>query len=189
MDRDTRVPWAVPGQVLGPAFFDRDTREVARSLLGCVLVRDDVRARIVETEAYIPGDSANHSYRGRTPRNAPMWGPPGHLYVYLCYGIHHLLNLSTEAEGRPAAVLIRGAKVVAGEATVRARRRGRLDLLGPGKLSQGLAIDRSWTGRPLGEGLVVQWGPPPVAIRATPRVGIDYALEADRLAPWRYVCD
>ena len=90
---------------LKASFFDRDTRAVARDLLGCVLVVGQVHLRIVETEAYIPGDSANHSYRGQTPRNAPMWGPPGHLYVYLCYGIHRLLNLVTEAEGRPAAVL------------------------------------------------------------------------------------
>ena len=170
-------------------FFARDTREVARELLGCVLVAGEVRVRIVETEAYIPEDSANHSFRGRTDRNAPMWGPPGHLYVYLCYGIHHLLNISTEVEGRPAAVLIRGGQVLEGHALVQGRRGGKLDLNGPGKLAQGLGIDRSWTGRPLGKGLHVESGPPPVGIRTTPRIGIGHADETDLNALWRYVCD
>jgi DNA-3-methyladenine glycosylase len=172
---------------LHSAFFDRDTRVVAQELLGCALVRDGVSVRIVETEAYIPGDSANHSYRGRTARNAPMWGPPGHLYVYLCYGIHHLLNLVTEADGRPAAVLIRGCTVVSGHETVRERRGGRLDLMGPGKVAQALGTDTSWSGRALGDGLHVVHGPPPEAVQAVPRVGIDFAEPVHRDALWRYI--
>ncbi len=173
--------------VLDPSFFHRDTRAVARDLLGCLLVGSDVRLCVVETEAYIPGDSANHSYRGRTPRNAPMWGAPGHLYVYLCYGIHHLLNLVTEEEGRPAAVLIRGCTVNGGHDIVRERRGGRLDLMGPGKVAQALGADTSWSGTSLGDKLVVEPGTAPQAVLETPRIGIDYALPEHRDALWRYV--
>jgi DNA-3-methyladenine glycosylase len=116
-----------------------------------------------------------------------MWGPPGHLYVYLCYGIHTLVNLVTEAEGRPAAVLLRAGEVVAGHDTVRERRGGRLDLIGPGKLGQGLGLDLGWSGRVLGQGMSVHKGPAPGAIRTAPRVGIDAADPADVLAPWRYI--
>jgi len=172
---------------LTQAFFQRDTREVAHDLLGCVLVRDDVQVRILEAEAYFPGDSANHAFRGMTPRNRPMWGPPGHLYVYLCYGIHTLVNLVTEAEGRPAAVLIRAGAVVSGHETVAARRGGKLDLIGPGKVGQALALDTSWSGRPLGAGLSVVQGPAPSEIRTAPRVGIDGADPADVAAHWRYI--
>jgi DNA-3-methyladenine glycosylase len=172
---------------LKASFFDRDTRGVARDLLGCVLVVGQVHLRVVETEAYIPGDSANHSYKGLTPRNAPMWGPPGHLYVYLCYGIHRLLNLVTEAEGRPAAVLLRAGKIEEGEALARARRGGRLDCIGPGKLSQALGVETAWSGQPLGERLRVLPGEPPAKIQALPRVGIDYAAPQHRDAPWRFV--
>ncbi len=172
---------------LSAHFFDRDTRSVARDLLGCVLVREEVQVRILEAEAYFPGDSANHAARGRTPRNAPMWGPPGHLYVYLCYGIHTLLNLVTEAEGRPAAVLIRAGEVVTGHDTVRSRRGGRLDLIGPGKVGQALGLDLGWSGRPLGQGLRVVRGPAPPEVRTAPRVGIDAADPADVAACWRYI--
>jgi DNA-3-methyladenine glycosylase len=174
-------------QSLKAPFFNRDTREVARELLGCVLIVGEVRICIAETEAYIPGDSASHSYRGKTRRNAPMWGPPGHLYVYLCYGIHRLLNLVTEAEGRPAAVLLRGGRVEAGEALVRKRRGGRLDCIGPGKLSQALGVEIAWSGQALGERLGLVHGEPPAQVQALPRVGIDYAAPQHRDAPWRFV--
>lgn len=177
-------------RTLPAAFFDRPTPLVARELLGTELVQGGVRLRIVETEAYCPGDSAAHAWRGQTARNLPMWGPPGHLYVYLCYGIHWMLNLVTETEGRAAAVLLRGAEVLEGAEVVRERRGGRLDLVGPGKVGQGLALDASWSGRPLGAGLSVLEGhpPPPEDIVAGPRVGIDYAEPADRLRPWRFCC-
>lgn len=163
---------------------------VARELLGCTLVRGPVRLRVVETEAYCPGDSACHAWKGRTERNAPMWGPPGHLYVYLCYGLHHLLNLVTEAEGVPAAVLVRAAVVEAGHEAVAARRGGRLDCPGPGTVGQALALDRTWSGRPLRpegpDGLYLVEGLAPAAIRAGPRVGIGYARPEDQALPWRF---
>jgi len=173
--------------MLPPAFYDRPTLDVARDLLGAVVVRGEVRLRIVEAEAYLPGDTAAHASRGRTPRNAPMWGPPGHAYVYLCYGIHHMLNLVTEPDGVPAAVLIRGCEVVGGHELVRARRgRGGLDLIGPGKVGQALGLDTSWSGAPLDGELHVVAGPPPAAVLTSPRVGIDYALPEHRDAPWRF---
>ena len=172
---------------LPQSFYDRPSLDVARALLGCVLVRDEVQLRIVETEAYLANDSACHAARGRTPRNAPMWGPAGRTYVYLCYGIHHLLNLVTEAEGTPGCVLIRGCTVLAGVEQVRTRRRGRLDLDGPGKVGQALGLDTSWTDRPLDGALRVIAGPPPVRIEATPRIGIAYAQPADQQALYRFV--
>jgi len=116
-----------------------------------------------------------------------MWGPPGHLYIYLCYGIHILVNLVTEAEGRPAAVLIRAAEVVTGHETVRSRRGGRLDLIGPGKVGQALGLDLAWSGRSLGQVLRVVRGPAQSEVRTAPRVGIDAADPADVAACWRYI--
>jgi len=107
---------------LEPAFYNRDTLAVAPDLLGTLIVRrvaDDVRiARIVETEAYLPDDPASHSFRGPTPRSRVMFGPPGHAYVYLIYGIHHCLNAVTENEGTGGAVLIRAAEPVYGLAAM-----------------------------------------------------------------------
>ena len=131
---------------LPQAFFARDALEVARDLIGTLLVRDDVVLRLTEVEAYREGDSANHCRAGKTARNAPMWGPPGHAYLYLCYGLHHLLNLVTDRDGVGAAVLVRSAEIVAGHDTVLARRRAvpgpealRPALLtGPGKVAQAL---------------------------------------------------
>ena len=89
-------------------FFQRDALVVARDLLGKHLNRGEVTLRITEVEAYRwPDDDANHGRAGLTPRNASMWGLPGRAYVYLCYGIHHLLNVVTGVEGQPSAVLIR----------------------------------------------------------------------------------
>jgi DNA-3-methyladenine glycosylase len=160
---------------------------VARDLVGAVIARGPVRLRITEVEAYRGDDSACHAFRGRTPRNAPLWGPPGHAYVYLCYGLHHLLNFVTEAEGTAGAVLVRGGIVEAGHDVVRARRGGRLDCDGPGKVGQALALDVSWSGAPLGGELRVLAGAPVAAPRATRRIGIDYALPADRERQWRFV--
>jgi len=171
---------------LTPKYFARPTLEVAEDLLGCVIRRGPVSLRIVETEGYLPEDSACHAWRGRTARNAPMWGPPGQLYVYLCYGIHTLLNFVTEPEGRAAAVLIRGAEVTQGEEQVRERRGGRLDCLGPGKVGQALALDRSWSGRSLSGELTVHRGLRPAEIKRSPRVGIGYASPEAIAAPWRF---
>src|SRR6476646_9919401 len=94
--------------ILPQSFYARDALLVAEALLGMHLQRDGIVLRITEVEAYRhPNDSASHCRMGRTARNAPMWGPPGHAYVYLCYGIHCLLNLVTGQEGEGAAVLIR----------------------------------------------------------------------------------
>jgi hypothetical protein len=110
---------AVP-RPLPPTFYARPTLDVARELLGCVVARrlpdgETLRARIVETEAYVgEEDKACHARAGRTPRTMPLYGPPGIAYIYLTYGMHHLLNAVTEREGFPAAVLIRAAEPLEG---------------------------------------------------------------------------
>lgn len=172
---------------LPPSFYRRDALEVAEALVGAEVDAYGVRLRITEVEAYrFPGDTANHARMGRTPRNAPMWGPPGHAYVYLCYGLHRMLNFVTGPEGHAAAVLVRGGELLAGEATFRARRPdGRCD--GPGKVGAALGLGVEHTGTPLYGGgpiTVVGRRVAPALVRG-PRVGIDYADEADRLAPWR----
>jgi DNA-3-methyladenine glycosylase len=178
-------------ELLPQAFYARDALQVARELLGKELRRGRVRLRITEVEAYRwPGDSASHCRMGRTARNAPMWGPAGHVYVYLCYGMHHMLNLVTGAEGEGAAVLIRSCELLAGEALV-AERRGGLSgpaaLTGPGKVGSALGLTTAWSGHALFEpgGLAVYDAPAPPAVLHGPRVGIDYASPAHQKAPWR----
>jgi DNA-3-methyladenine glycosylase len=166
--------------------FARPTLTVAEDLLGCVIRRGPVSLRIVETEGYLPEDSACHAWRGKTARNAPMWGPPGHAYIYLCYGIHHLLNFVTEPEGRPAAVLIRGAEIIEGEDLVRQRRGGRLDCIGPGKIGQALDLNTGLSGVSLGGELEVFSGRGPSEIKRGARVGIHFASPEDIAAPWRF---
>jgi DNA-3-methyladenine glycosylase len=124
---------------------------VARSLVGCRLIRDpgtdrEVVCRLVEVEAYLgTADPASHAHRGPTPRAAIMFGPPGLLYVYFSYGMHHCANVVTEPSGAAGAVLLRAATVESGEAAVRARRGAEVPtarlLSGPGNLCRGLAID------------------------------------------------
>ncbi len=180
----------IVGALCPPAWFDADALVVAERALGCLLVRGEVVARITEVEAYRwPGDTANHCRMGRTRRNAPMWGPPGHAYVYVCYGIHPMLNLVCDAEGAGAAVLVRGVEVVAGGDEVVARR-GPVRagwMSGPGKVGAGLGLGPEWSGHPLFEpgGLELRVGPPPASIVRGPRVGIGYASPEDRAAPWR----
>ena len=131
--------------LLPQEFYARDALHVARELIGRWLVHGPVTLRITETEAYRwPMDTANHCRAGRTARNAPMWGPPGHGYVYLCYGIHQMLNIVTNVEGEGAAVLIRAAEPVQGMELVMQRRGGRTGaqlLAGPGRVGQALAVD------------------------------------------------
>jgi DNA-3-methyladenine glycosylase len=178
--------------LLPESFYARDALTVARELVGKELRHGRVRLRITEVEAYrFPGDTANHARFGRTPRNAPMWGPPGRAYVYLCYGIHWMLNLVTNDDGEAAAVLVRAAEPVAGLEQVRARRRmtrdGPVLLTGPGKVGQALGLDGSFNDHVLYRrgGLEVRAGEPPPGLLAGPRVGIEYAEPRDRRAPWR----
>lgn len=166
---------------------------VAPALLGQLLERDGVVLRITEVEAYGgPEDTASHARHGRTARNAVMWGPAGRAYLFFCYGVHWMLNVASGPEGQPSAVLIRGAEVVEGLATVLGRRgasRATPGLCaGPGKVAQALGLDRTFDGHDLLEagGLALRPGPPPARILAGPRLGIGYASREDQARPWRF---
>lgn len=179
--------------LLPPAFYARDALTVARALIGRWIQHHDVVLRITETEAYCgPDDSACHARCGKTKRNAAMWGPAGCAYVYLCYGLHHMLNVVTGQEGIGEAVLIRACEVVQGLAMVRARRRGLRGpvlLTGPGKVGQALQLDCRFSHHKLFEqgGLVICRGEEAQHdILVGPRVGIAYAQQAHREAPWRF---
>ena len=183
--RASPIPFRAPmGARLPRAFFDRDTRVVARELLGKVLVHQDgsVRraARIVETEAYHgPADRASHARFGPTPRAAVMFGRPGHAYVYRIYGLHHCMNVVTGPTGFPAAVLLRAAEPL--EGCLHSTR-------GPGNLCRALALDTArHTGQDLSRGsLWIEPAPPPEErIVRTPRVGVDHAGAWAR-RPWRF---
>ena len=160
-------------QPLARSFYARPTVEVAHDLLGKIIVRGAKLARIVEVEAYLgERDAASHARRGPTPRAAIMFGPPGFLYVYLVYGMHHCMNFVTESDGVAGAVLIRAAAPIAGVgAGVRA-------LTGPGKLCAGLGITRRDNGLDLTrtEGMFVAHdGAPPPRRAASARIVVDYA--------------
>jgi DNA-3-methyladenine glycosylase len=167
------------------SFYEQSTIDVAKLLLGKFLVRKhphgDSVGRIVETEAYIgPQDLACHAAKGRTKRNAVMFGPPGHAYVYFIYGFYNMLNLVTEAKDYPAAVLIRAVEPVTGMELMKRRRRNdelRNLASGPGKLCQAFDIDRSLNGADLcGKFLYLEdRGEPTPKILSTARIGVDYA--------------
>lgn len=130
--------------------------EAARALLGWELVRElggeTVRVRIVETEAYNESDAASHTYKGKTPRNSVMFGPPGHLYVYFTYGMHYCCNVVIGPEGSGAAVLLRAVEPINGEQILSANRRGLRGVVltnGPAKLCQALGIDKRLNGHDL----------------------------------------
>lgn len=173
-------------------FFARPVDEVAAGLLGAVLRHGEVALRITEVEAYGgPADSASHARFDAAGRSAPMFGPPGRAYVYLCYGLHNMFNVVTGPAGSASAVLVRSAEPVSGMEKILERRghkRGPVLLTGPGKVGQALAVDPSWSGHPLyrGGGLTVHAGPPPREILVGPRVGIDYAQDLDRTRAWRF---
>ena len=176
------------------SFYRRPVEAVAADLLGQWLVRDDVTLRITEVEAYGgPEDSASHARHGRTPRNGVMWGPGGHAYLYICYGLHWMLNIVTGESEAPGAVLVRAAEPVSGLACILARRRvprpNRDLLAGPGRVGQALGLDRAFDGHALFApgGLELRKGERPAAIQAGPRIGIDFAREADRVRPWRFL--
>ena len=173
--------------ILGSGFFERDVVTVARELLGCTLELDGRVGRIVETEAYDQSEPACHAYAGLTARTRPLFGPAGHAYVYLSYGIHELFNVVTGDEGHGAAVLIRALQPVAGIEAMRERRPGRSDrelCSGPGRLTLALGIGLEHNGLALdgGRGPQLRAGPPPDEIVAGPRIGITKAPEL----PWRF---
>ena len=184
--------------ILNRKFYHRDTLHVARELLGKKLVRQIGRIKlsgmIVETEAYCGReDSACHAHRGKTQRNAVMFGKPGHAYVYFTYGMHYMLNLVTEREGSPCAVLIRAILPIDGIGEMEARRKKKGAELtnGPAKLCQALSIDKSLNGWDLTLGCEL-WVEnykkiPAKSIITTPRIGIDYAKDEHKNAPWRFL--
>lgn len=174
--------------MLPPDFFDPPAPDVARALLGVELVVDGVGGLIVETEAYDVFDEASHSFTGRTPRNAAMFGPTGRAYVYRIYGLHWCLNLVCDTTAPGSAVLIRALQPTLGVATMRLRR-GKLSdtalCSGPGKVAQALAIDGRLNGADLDRA--------PFALRRIaevpdrtvlcgPRVGVSRAIDT----PWRF---
>jgi len=178
--------------ILPQSFYARDALELAHALLGQELHVGEVALRITEVEAYRhPDDSANHCRMGRTRRNAPMWGPPGHAYVYLCYGVHSMLNLVAGLDGEGTAVLVRACEPVRGHAQIVARRGGRAMgpgvLDGPGKVAAALGLDTTWSGHALFRpgGLTLRRGVPPSAVLEGPRIGIGYATPEHQEAPWR----
>ena len=184
--------------ILSRKFYARDTLKVARALLGKKLVRringSGLTGMIVETEAYCgEADSACHAHRGKTPRNTVMFGKPGHAYIYFTYGMHYMLNLVTEAEGNPCAVLIRAVLPLTGIAEMEARRkRHGMELTnGPAKLCQAFGIDKSLNGWDLtcGKELWIEnyKSIPDKSVLTTPRIGIDYAKKEHREALWRYL--
>ena len=163
--------------------------EVARGLIGMLLLVDGVGGRIVETEAYDSTEPAAHSFGGPRPRNAALFGPPGHAYVYRSYGIHWCLNVVCREAGHGAGVLIRALEPTHGLDRMRARRgleEPRLLCAGPGRVGQALGIDASLDGLALdappfalraatGDG-------PPLEVEVGPRIGISKAIEL----PWRF---
>lgn len=168
-------------KILGYDFFDRDALEVAPQLTGKILVHrladgTELRERIFETEAYRgEEDLACHASKGRTPRTQLLYGKPGIIYIYLCYGMHWLMNVITGDEGNPQGVLLRAGDIHNG----------------PAKLTKYLQIDGEFNGCPIyGNNNI--WieddGFVPV-IKTAPRVGIDYAGEYWKNIPWRYIVE
>jgi DNA-3-methyladenine glycosylase len=182
-------------------FFRRPTLAVARDVLGARLVRVEPSGRrlsglIIEAEAYIgPDDLGCHARAGRTARNASMWGPAGHAYVYFTYGMHWCLNLVTEADGFPAAVLLRALLPLEGISLMRRRRgpAGERDLTGgPARLCQALGVDRRLDGHDLcmpRAALFLESGAliPDKDVTTCPRVGLDGVPEPWRSLPWRFL--
>lgn len=180
-------------RLLSQEFCTQDAVNLARLLVGKHLRKGEVLLRITEVEAYTEGDTACHARFGKTARTAPLFGTGGHAYVYLCYGLHQMLNITADKEGFGAACLIRACEPVHGLATIQDRRGRQIDgpnlLTGPGKVGQALGITPEWSRHPLYQegGLELLDGPPPSkGLLVGPRVGIDYASERDREALWRF---
>ncbi len=188
------------GRPLSREFYARSPIELARVLLGVRLVRQAegglTVGRIVETEAYDgPEDRASHARAGRTARTAPMFGPVGHAYIYLVYGMHFCLNVVGYRDREAGAVLIRAVEPLAGIEEMQARRGRRSEPVarlcaGPARLCQAFAIERSFDGHDLttGQGLWLtagaDVGQPTVA--SGPRIGVDYAGDGWADRPWRF---
>lgn len=176
-------------------FYNRPTLTVARELLGARLVHISNGQKLVglitETEAYFGFDDlASHAKAGRTIRTDPMFGPPGHAYVYFTYGNHWMLNAVTEQEGFPAAVLIRAIQPIEGVDVMMERRQGR-DTFGPGKLTQALGITKSQNYANLteaGSSLRIEAGifVPDKSVTIGPRVGLNTTPEPWFSKPWRF---
>jgi DNA-3-methyladenine glycosylase len=168
------------------AFLDGDVREVARALVGWTFLVGGVGGVIVETEAYDSDDPASHAFGGRTPRNATMFGPPGHLYVYRSYGIHWCANVVCGPERVGSAVLLRALQPTHGLERMRARRGlddTHLLAAGPGRLTQALGLTGENDGDDLAEPPFELVAPrEPVEVVASTRIGITRAVER----PWRY---
>lgn len=177
---------AAPGR-LERDFYERSVHDVARDLIGCTLLYEGRGGVIVETESYEADDPACHAYVGLTERTRVLFGPPGHAYVYLSYGIHSLLNAVAEPEGEAAAVLIRALEPTHGIEEMRTRRGDKPDLdlcNGPGKLTEALGIDLTDNEADLSKEpfqLTAPEGDPP-AVVTSPRIGITKAIDR----PWRF---
>ena len=172
-------------------FYRRDSRAVAPDLLGKVVVAGERRGRIVEVEAYCgPEDPAAHSYRGPTARNATMFGPPGHLYVYFTYGMHWCCNPVCGDDDEGVAVLLRALEPLAGLEAMRAARGGVRDrdlCRGPARLCEALGITGTLNGADLvtgdrGVSIVDDGTPPPADLAVGPRIGITRGADS----PWRW---
>ena len=170
--------------------FNADAQEVARLLIGVTLLVAGVGGRIVETEAYDQTDPAAHTYTGPSARNAAMFGPPAHVYVYRSYGLHWCMNLVCRETGHGAGVLLRALEPTHGLEEM-VQRRGltnpRLLCAGPGRLAQALGVDHSWNSRPVQEptfALLQASGKEAHAVDVLcgPRIGISKAAET----PWRF---
>ncbi|MEB3358636.1 MAG: DNA-3-methyladenine glycosylase [Synechococcales bacterium] len=192
-------------QAIAPDWLARPSPEVAPDLVGCTLVRRldahrTIRGLIVETEAYAPGDPACHAYRRRTPRNTVMFGPAGMTYVYLIYGMYHCLNIVTDQDGIPSAVLIRALQLpqvpdglAPGVGSKKKTSHPNRIAAGPGKLCRALDIDLSLTGRALltdeplwlehrSEEVCRQIEQQRFALVQTTRIGLSQGTEI----PWRW---
>ncbi|MGJ5181057.1 DNA-3-methyladenine glycosylase [Bradyrhizobium oligotrophicum] len=177
---------AAAGRRLARSFFARDVLDVAPDLIGATFLVDGVGGVIVEVEAYHHTDPAAHSFRGPTPRNQVMFGPPGFAYVYRSYGIHWCVNFVCEPEGSASAVLIRAIEPTFGVDEMR-RRRGLEDVRtlcsGPGKLTQAMGITIAHNGLALDAQPIEQFARPgDVEVVTGKRIGITKAVDL----PWRF---
>lgn len=185
--------------VIPRSFFDRPTLTVAQELLGKRLVKLEgdqrIAGLITETEAYIgTEDDGCHARAGLTNRNRSMWGPPGHAYVYFTYGMHWMLNIVTEQDGFPAAVLLRAVEPVEGHEVIQRRRAGRSKselTNGPAKLCQAFALDHSFDGLDLCYPESVLFierdvDIPEPSVTTGPRVGFNQVSEPWKSMPWNF---